>query len=111
MHPFFKHVTSVKNNATNVLSCLEMIFKVSDELNWEPLNPHLTYKYNKENKQLCKNMVAMSYSNSAVGGVSGEVNVIDVAKLISERYIDCKFVLDIHMFNYYQRKDKELQKK
>ena len=40
-HPFFKHVAGVKNDAADALSWLEMIFKVSDELNWELTKPTL----------------------------------------------------------------------
>ena len=66
-HPFFKHVAGVKNDDADALSRLEMVFKASDELNWEPLNPRLTYKHNRENNKLCKNMVAMDYTSSAKG--------------------------------------------
>ena len=46
-HLFFKHVAGVENAAADALSRLEMIFKASDELNWEPSNPRLTNKHNR----------------------------------------------------------------
>ena len=94
-HPFFKHMTSVENDAADALSRLEMRFKASDELKWEPPNPRLTYRRNNENDQLCKNMVAMNYSSSAIDGVSDEITAIDATKLISERYSNFEFVPDV----------------
>ena len=86
-----------------------MIFKASDELNWEPPNPHLTYEHNKENDQLCKTMVAMNYTSSAIDEEPNEVTAIDAAKLISERHSYCEFTLNINTFNYCQQKFKEIQ--
>ena len=66
-HPFFKHVTGVVNDVADALSRLEMIFKASDELIWETANPR---KRNRKNNKLCKNMVTMSYTSSAIDKVS-----------------------------------------
>ena len=105
-HPFFKHVPGVKNDAADALCRLEMIFKASDKLNWEPSSPHLTYKHNRENNELCENMIAMSYTSSAIDKVSNEITAIDAAKLISEKYSDYEFALDVNMFHYHQVRDK-----
>ena len=61
-----------------------MVFKASNELNWEPPNPRLTYQRNKANNQICKNIVAMSYPSSTNDEISDEKTAINAAELISE---------------------------
>ena len=100
-----------QNDASNTLSWWETLFKVSNELEWEPSNPCITYQYNRTNDKLCKNITAMSYSSSANDEISDKVTVIDAAEFISKRHSGCKFALDAIRFNQHQLKNKELQKK
>ena len=55
-------------------------------------------------------MVAMNYTNSAIDKVSNEITTMDAAELISEKYSDCEFALNVNMFYYHQDKDKEILK-
>ena len=87
-----------------------MVFKASDELNWEPPNPRLTYKRNRENNEICKNMFAMNYTSSTIDKVSDEITAMDAAELKRKKYSDCEFSLNVNMFHYHQDKDKEILK-
>ena len=59
------------------------MIKASNEENWEPTNPCLTYQHNKENDQLCKYMVAMNYLSNATDEISDEVTAFNATELIS----------------------------
>ena len=52
----------------------------------------------------------MNYTSSAVDKVSNEITAMDAAELISERYSDCEFALNVNMFHYHQDKDKVMLK-
>ena len=51
----------------------------------------------------------MNYTSSTIDKVPDEVTAMDADELISERYSDCKFALDVNMFNYHKTKDKKIQ--
>ena len=53
-------------------------------------------------------MVAMNYTSSAIDKVSDEITAMDAAELISERYSNCEFAIDVNIFHYHQDKDKEI---
>ena len=56
----------------------------------------------QENNKLCKNMVAINYTSSAIDKVSDEITTMNAAELISEKYSDCEFALNVNMFHYHQ---------
>ena len=53
-HPQFKHVAGVNNDAADALSRLDMIYKVSDTVDWEHPNRRMTYIRSKANNNFCK---------------------------------------------------------
>ena len=55
-------------------------------------------------------MVAMSYTSNAIDKILDERTAMNAAELISEKYSDCAFALDVNMFHYYQDKNKEILK-
>ena len=88
---FSKNITP----SSNMLQALKMMLL-------KPLNPRLTYQCNKENDQLCMNMVAINYASSATDVISDQITAVDTAEFIREWYSDCGFILDVQIFNQHQ---------
>ena len=109
-HPTFKHVAGADNDAADALSRLEMTTKQTDTIDWEPKRPRLTYKKDGLNKSLCKNFVAMQFDKDMFESDERLLTMSDAAKFIDNKYMDCKFPLDVRMFEKHQQKDEKMQR-
>ena len=47
-------------------------------------------------------MVALNDTSSAIDEVSNEITAMNAAELISEKYSNCEFSLDVNMLYYHQ---------
>ena len=110
-HPQFKHVAGIDNDAADALSRLDMVRKVSDEVNWGHPHRRMTYVKNRANANFCKNLVQMNMSSSDNEEISDEITALDASEFIAATFDNCEFVLDIRMFEQHQKLDKALQTK
>ena len=60
-------------------------------------------------KNFCKNLVEMNMNSSPTEEISDEITALDAAEFIDAQFDNCKFALDVRMFNKHQQKDDVLQ--
>ena len=60
-------------------------------------------------KNFCKNLVEMNMNSSPTEEISDKITALDAAEFIDARFDNCKFALDVPMFNKHQQEDNVLQ--
>ena len=64
---------------------------------------------NKANDNFCKVLVAMNMTSSPTEEILDVIKALDASEFIDARFDNCKFALDVQIFDKHQQQDKVLQ--
>ena len=110
-HPQFKHVFGINNDAADALSQLDLDYKSSDTINWEPKLPTMMKCVNNtKNVIFCKYMNSMDCEEDLDNKKREILNTVSNASAYIADAYNYEFALDVKMFQEHQKKDKRIKK-
>ena len=95
LHPQFKHVAGIDNDAADTLSRLDLIVNSSDRINWESKLPKMKYIDNTKNIIFYKYMYSMDFEEDVDNKIRDILNTVSSATAYIADAYNYEFALDV----------------